>query len=223
LSIYGNIVAPKSWPRLQNDIIVPSLLSLRICGVSGEVYSNILLIIEAPLLESLTLKRLQEHDLDALGDLADGTKFASLKSLTFWDFDLSIYAYERIMRVFQNVTSFSTLHSTIPDSQLVGLLLDRSEITGKDTFPLWPMLEILSFPLNSDGEEMDIAHDLIISRKMNGFPVPTIVLCANAEDDDDDDGAIESDVQGVKVVYSSRPVTWPPGFVDHFQDDTFLH
>ena len=219
LSIYGDIVAPRSWPQRQNDISMPFLLSLRICGVSGEVYSNILLIINAPVLESLILKRLQEHDLDALGELVDVSRFINLRSLTFWDFDVSVYTYERIMHVFQNITSFSTFHSALPDSHLVELLLDKSEITRSDELPLWPTLKTLSFPLNGDDDEMNIAQALIISRNTNGCSIPAILLCASA----DEEAIVESEVQGVKVVYSSRLATWPPNFVDHVRDDVFLH
>jgi hypothetical protein len=199
---------------------VPSLLSLRISGVSGKVYSNTLLVIDAPMLESLTLKQLQEHDLDALEELVDVTKFDNLRSLTFLDFDVSVYTYERIMRVFQNVTTFSTNHSALSDSHLVELLLDRSEITGQDEPPLWPALKTLSFPLNSDDDEMDIAQALITSRKASGCPEPTVHLYASA---DEVEGVVGSEVIGVKVKFSSRPATWPPGFVDHVQDDVFLH
>jgi len=219
LSIYGDIVAPRSWPQRQNDITMPFLLSLRICGVSGEVYSNILLIIDAPVLESLILKRLQEHDLDALGELVDVTRFINLRNLTFWDFDVSVYTYERIMQVFQNITSFSTFHSTLPNSRLVELLLDKSEIKRGHELPPWPTLKTLSFPLNSDDNEMDLAQALINSRKTNGCPVPTILLCASA----DEEVVVESEVQGVKEVYSSRLAIWPPDFMSHVQDDIFLH
>lgn len=220
LSIYGDIVAARTWPRQQNDITMTSLQSLRICGMSSEVYSNILVTIEAPMLESLTLKQLHEHDLDALVEIADVAKFSNLKSLTFWDFDVSIYAYERIMRLFKNVTSFSTFHSALPDSHLVELLLDTSQIARKDVQPLWPMLKLLSFPSNGDDDDIDLAQALRISRNMNGCPVPTIVLCTNAEDGDE---VVESEVQGIKVCPSSSPVTWPSDFVEHIQDDIFLH
>lgn len=219
LSIYGDIVAPRLWPHRQNDITIPSLLSLRICGVSGEVYSNILLIIDAPILESLTLKRLQEHDLDPLEELVDVTKFTNVRSLTFWDFDVSTYTYEKISRIFQNVTSFSTFHSGILDSHLVELLLDISELPEKDVTPLWPTLRVLSFPLSSDDDEIDVAQALISSRKISGCPVPTVFLYADADEEE----IVESEVPGVKIVYSSRPVTWPPDSVSHIQDDIFLH
>lgn len=71
--------------------------------------------------------------------------------------------------------------------------------------------------LNGDDDEMDIVQALTISRKTYDCPVSTVLLCATG---DDEVVVVESEVQGVKVVYSSRPLTWPPDFVNQ---DGALH
>lgn len=218
LSIYGDIVFPSPWR--EDDIPLPSLLSLRICGVSGAMYTGILLSLDMPNLEGLTLKRLREHDLDALEKFADGAKFSNLKCLKFWDFDVSVYTYERLMKVFRNITSFSTLHSAIFDSHLVELLLDRSGLANTEV-PLWPTLKVLSFPLYSDENDVEVAEDLITLRKLDGCPVSNILLCACAEDNQET--IVESDVKGVRVIYTSRRDTWPSNVVEYDQDDIFLY
>ncbi|KAF9010668.1 hypothetical protein BDQ17DRAFT_1203027, partial [Cyathus striatus] len=106
LSIYGDIIGPESWPGDMSAISLPALQSLRICGVGGRIYSRFLLSIAAPHLQSLVLKDVQEHDLDNFWEHADISKFLRLKSVTFCDFDVSDFTYERMFRTFPSITEF---------------------------------------------------------------------------------------------------------------------
>jgi len=218
LSLFGEMILPSTWPHLLGDIHLPRLESLRVTGVSGEVYSGVLIALHAPRLESLTLKDMQEHDLDPLWQLMDLNKFASVKSLHFCDFEVSLYAYEHILRTFSNVTTFSTMHSSISESRLVDLLLEQSE--DDDGENRWPLLKTLSFPMDLDADEVDVVEELICVRKDGGYPVSKIVLKVGAGEVDET--AIEGEIDGVEVVIASGEDLWPSNSAESDQDDIFL-
>ncbi|CAA7261785.1 unnamed protein product [Cyclocybe aegerita] len=159
LSIYGDIISPQPWPGEADPICLPALESLRISGVSGEIYAGILLAINAPKMGSLILKELQEHDLDSFWDGMDLSRYTSLRYLSFCDFDVSVFTYERFVQVFREITAFSSFCSTIVESPLVRFLLEAS-ISGAGETP-WPELESLTFPFDPDEDDDDVAVELV--------------------------------------------------------------
>ncbi|KAE9411188.1 hypothetical protein BT96DRAFT_911843 [Gymnopus androsaceus JB14] len=65
LSIRGEIISVDPWPHTGHlPVALPCLLDLRISSLFGQVYSGILLTLDAPILQSLDLEGAQESDLD---------------------------------------------------------------------------------------------------------------------------------------------------------------
>ncbi|KAF9527305.1 hypothetical protein CPB83DRAFT_400166 [Crepidotus variabilis] len=219
LSFYGDIIASSERINRKNDLTLPALRSLRIYGVSGVVYASLLRAIKAPNLEALTLKGLQEHDLDALQDMMEDTKFQNLRYLKFCDFDVSVYTYETIMRIFENITYFCTPESFIFDSNLVRLLLDDSEEMGKVDIR-WPSLKEVSFPSDEEKEEdeIELLDDLINSRQNDGCAMRRVLFEVAV---DDPRNRSSEDRKGVQIVYSSKQEGWPCSRNLREQDDLF--
>lgn len=65
LSVSGEIVDTEPWPPEDHSpVVLPYLLDIHIFSLLGNVYSGILLTLEAPLLQSLDLEDVQNLDLD---------------------------------------------------------------------------------------------------------------------------------------------------------------
>ncbi|KDR75078.1 hypothetical protein GALMADRAFT_140627 [Galerina marginata CBS 339.88] len=221
LSVHGDIIGNVPWPRQSNIIHLPKLHSLRICGEGNEIYSGLLLSIEAPLLESLTLKDLQEHDLDPLWDLMDATRYANLRRLIFSNFELSSSTYERISHTFREITSFSALYSTITESPFVVLLL-KGTIQGQaGPFVPWPRLAVLTFTLDDEADDEELIQKVVEVRKRFGSPLTKILLRVDPEDLQEIPKTMHT-VNDVVVEFFSKGEQWPSNrtYVDH--DDIFF-
>jgi hypothetical protein len=166
LSIYGDIISGTIWPGVINPVDLPSLRSLRMCGIGGTIYSGLLLGINAPGLESLVLKDVQEYDLDRFWASPNAYKFPLLRHLSFNDFEVSSHVYANVFRVFPFVTTFTTTCST-RTPRILRLLAESN--MGKPSVLPWPMLHILSFLLDLGDDQL--IKDVIQARSDAGCPL----------------------------------------------------
>ena len=217
LSLYGDIISATQWPVGINLIHLPALRSLRICGVTGEMYTGILLGIHAPGLSSLTLKDLQAHDLDLLWELMDVTRYMSLRSLIFCDFEPSISTYAHIFESFQEIITFTSLYSSAGNSILVDLLLEGLPPRQEEPNVPWPKLQILSFPFDPYTDDDELIEDIVIVRRNCGYPLSKILLGRKLEDIAQ--GEIRLEVGHIQVEFSWRTREWPANRTQFDDDD----
>jgi F-box-like len=168
LSVYGDIVGSLTWPGTLHPINLPNLRSLRICGISGMIYSGLLLGINAACLDSLVLKDAQEFDLDIFWASPDVFKFPQLHHLTFCDFEFSSHAYIDVFRAFPMITKFTVSYSpTTP--MILSLLAQPTEVD----IP-WPNLHTLTFLLNIYDD--DLMKNVVRNREAAGCPLVKLQL-----------------------------------------------
>lgn len=167
LSIYGDMISGTvAWPGALDPIDMPTLRSLRLCGIGGAIYNGLLLGLNAPNLESLVLKDVQEYDLDQFWASSDVSKFPLLRHLSFNDFEVSSHVYANIFRTFPSVTSFTTTSSARQPRILQ--LLAEPNMAEPHASP-WPMLHTLSFILSLDDDQL--IKDVIQARNDSGCPL----------------------------------------------------
>ncbi|KAJ8523187.1 hypothetical protein ONZ45_g321 [Pleurotus djamor] len=151
LAIYGSDpFSLDTWPRdAARSIPLPSLDSLALRFTSGPMFSRMLTHVDAPLLRTLYLKELQEHDLDDFHSYSRlaSVYFSKLASLTFDDFDLSALAYSKLAGVFPNLSEFNLIHSNSERAMLSVLL------THRPYAHIWPRLQVLRVPLHTVDEK----------------------------------------------------------------------
>ncbi|KAF5322780.1 hypothetical protein D9619_001535 [Psilocybe cf. subviscida] len=136
LSVYGDIILPTAWADHDSLIYLPQLRSLRIFSESGAMYSGLLLGINAPILESLTLKSAEECDFDALWRLANRVK------------------------------EFSAVHLFPSESELLtALLYGMTPGTDGPIVP-WPRLESLCFGFDLDGDNSELSKVAAIRKSV---------------------------------------------------------
>ena len=168
LSIYGDMVSDLAWPNhYTHPVELPSLRSLRICGVSGEIYSHLLMGINAPGLDSLVLKDAQDFDLENFWASPNVLKFPQLHQLTFCDFEFSYHVYAKVFRAFPTITKFSTSYSSTTPKILWLLSQPRVDIP-------WPNLHTLALLLNLKDD--DLITEVIRNRKTAGHPLARLHL-----------------------------------------------
>jgi len=169
LSVYGDIVDSPVWPTTIPPIELPNLRSLRICGISGMIYSSLLLGINAACLDSLVLKDAQEFDLENFWASPNMFKFPQLHHLTFCDFEFSSHVYADVFRAFPAITKFTTSYS--PSTPLILSLL--AQPVEELDIP-WPDLHTLTFLLNLYDD--DLIKDVVQNREAVGCPLVTLRL-----------------------------------------------
>ena len=216
LSLYGDIISATQWPAGIN-IYLPALRSLRICGVAGEIYTGFLLGIHAPRLDSLTLKDLQAHDLDLLWEVMDVTRYTNLKSLVFCDFEPSISTYARFFESFQEIITFTSLHSSAGTSILVDLLLEGVLPGLAEPHVPWPKLQILSFPFDPYSDDDELIEDITKVRRRCGYPLSKILLGQKLEEIAR--GEIRPEVDDIQVEFCWRTGVWPANSTQFDHDD----
>ena len=215
LSLYGDIVG--TWPTGVDPIYLPALRSLRMCGVAGEMYTGILLGIHAPQLNSLTLKDLRAHDLDLLWDVIDVSKYTSLKSLIFCDFEPPISTYAHIFKSFREIITFTSLHSSAHESILVDLLLDGVLPGQAEPHVPWPKLQILSFPFDPYNHDDSLIEDIVKVRRRCGYPLSKILLGRTLEEMAR--GEIRIEVGNIQAEFCWRTEIWPTNGTQFDYDD----
>ena len=217
LSLYGDIISASQWPAGINHIHLPALRSLRICGVAGDIYTGILLGIHAPRLDSLTLKDLQAHDLDLLWEVMDVTRYTSLKSLIFCDFEPSISTYTRFFESFQEIIAFTSHYSSAGNSILVDLLLEDVPPGPEEAHVPWPKLQILSFPFDPYTDDDELIEDIVKVRRSCGYPLSKILLGRKLEEIAR--GEIRLEVGNIQVKFCWRTGEWPANRTQFDDDD----
>ncbi|KAF4620530.1 hypothetical protein D9613_000297 [Agrocybe pediades] len=221
LSLYGNMIDTNvsPWPERSDIIKMPALLSLRLCAIQGEMYRGVLLGIETPSLESLTLESLQDSDLDALWDLKDGGRYRRLQHLQFSEFDFSIRTYRRMFDTFPEITSFSTPTISIVKSRLLDIL--RRGFPGEENYELWPNLRDLKFPYDHTEEEFDVIKGVLETRRLRGRPIRDFGLIFETEEMPEEVPPFFKPDEALSI-WLGVP-SWPIGsnWVD-FDDDLFV-
>ena len=217
LSLYGDIISATQWPAGINLIHLPALRSLRICGVAGGIYTGFLLGINAPRLDSLTLKDLQAHDLDLLWEVMDVTRYTSLKSLVFCDFEPSISTYAHFFESFQEIITFTSLHSSASTSILVDLLLEGILPELAEPHVPWPKLQILSFPFDPYSDDDELIEDIVKVRRGCGYPLSKILLGKKLEEIAR--GEIRLEVGDIQVEFCWQTGVWPANGTRFDHDD----
>ncbi|PPQ84586.1 hypothetical protein CVT25_015789 [Psilocybe cyanescens] len=221
LSVYGDIISRNTWPGRADIIQLLKLRSLRVCGVGGEMYSGLLLGIDTPQLESLTLKDAQEEDLDPLWDLNDNTRYPKLTQLIFTNFDFSEVTYKRLCETFQEITLFSVLHSSIAESPLANLLMAGTVVGQNGLFIPWPKLRDVSFSFDGTNKEQELIQNVAEIRKERGCGLSRFLLRICSDDDEEYPEKIEIHNDVVCQYYSGIDM-WPHRrtYIDY--DDTLF-
>ncbi|KAF8871077.1 hypothetical protein BD779DRAFT_1454548, partial [Infundibulicybe gibba] len=172
LSIFGDIMGPAGWAthNPQDSICLPSLRSLRVCGVRENSFSGLLLAINAPRLESLVLKGVHEHDLDSLCNSSNATKFSYLQSLTFCDFELSQIVYMKLFSLLPMIVTFKTFFASPSTPTIFQLLGNLDQVAGCMGNPIpWPRLRNITCLLDL-GDQV-LIEKTVKSRRDHGCPL----------------------------------------------------
>lgn len=177
LSIFGDIVERQAWIN-QSVIQLPNLISLRLCGSSGAMYSSFLLGTNAPRLKYLILKGVQgDADLEQLWSSCDGhAREFLVEHLVFTDFDLSAVAYAKLFRMFPHIighASFSTLHT---ECQIVKTIIAAASDGDISLASSWPQLQHLQLTFNQTCSTSEILPKLIRIRDELGIPLAQVSL-----------------------------------------------
>lgn len=214
LSLYGDIIG--AWPPGLNLIYLPALRSLRICGVTGEMYTGILLGIHAPGLNCLTLKNLHAHDLDLVWEVMDVSRYINLKSLMFCNFELPASTYAHIFQSFQEIIKFTSLHSSADESILANLLSEGILPGQAEPHVPWPKLQILSFPLDPYTDDEERIADIVKVRRRCGYPLSKILLGQTLEEMARREIIFEV---GIEVEFCWQTSIWPTNGTQFDHDD----
>ncbi|KAF8179874.1 hypothetical protein BJ912DRAFT_982058 [Pholiota molesta] len=209
LSMYGDILAPGGWPIQQKTISLPALRSLRVCSISGEGYAGIMKSMDAPYLESLTLKDVQEHDLDWLWSITDKDQFETLKSLGFIEFDLNRATSKNIFEQGQK----STIINVLSEGTI--------EIPNGLQYVPWPGLKTLSLGLDCYDDDQEVINKVITVRKEYGCPISTFIFRISAEDMED---MLPLELEAgadLDIRFHSQNIVWPENGT-HFDHDDIL-
>ncbi|KAJ7781905.1 hypothetical protein DFH07DRAFT_390644 [Mycena maculata] len=230
LSIHDTIIDEweEEWPvDSVSCISVPSLISLRISipGTLQHIFSDVLISISAPRLESLVLKQVAEVHLDRFFHLPGvSVKFPSLRSLTFYDFDYR--SGERLAKMctaFPSITEFTCIHTPAYPPRILEMMAGRSIAPlGAPTVDPWPTLRTLTTNIDADDLELlrlvverrrDIGHPLRFLRVHEGMFEYTM-----DEEDEETLAWLEDNMTVERFLNVGR---WPPGS-DYDPDDTFF-
>ncbi|KAF8650402.1 hypothetical protein AX16_005209 [Volvariella volvacea WC 439] len=178
LSIYGEVIDATGWSG--ESIVLGTLETLRVCGISNAIYSGLLVHINAPKLQSLTIKDAQEDDLsNFLSSHTHNPRFPHLSSLTLCEFNLSAATYRHLFATFPFISSFALI-STSSESSLVLTLLGESIVSGEGKLSVWwPSLETLTALLNFQDERM--LDNLVRARQQNGKPLRALRMGVTRE------------------------------------------
>ncbi|KAJ3554909.1 hypothetical protein NP233_g12327 [Leucocoprinus birnbaumii] len=222
----GVEVGDKVRHALDSMICLPELRSLRICDTTGSVLRVVLSKLEAPKLQSLSVKDVQEHDFDTLweprssfpptpgtsgGDHKEKrasysltSKFTQIRSLTLNNSDLSQFVYQRLFQAFPRIVDFASYLSMEVDDA-PKLLND-----GAVGFP-WPSLRTLTFIFDVDLYADDEAlEELVRLRREFGYPIERLRVGVG-EVDLGDVLEVDADTTVIVLVKMDGTDKWPSG------------
>ncbi|KAK7035493.1 hypothetical protein VNI00_011786 [Paramarasmius palmivorus] len=179
LRVSGDVIGTQPWPQ-PNSVNVPNLRSLSISSLRGTNYSGILLAVNAPLLEQLSLKGVQEHDLDYFFSSPYSSKFGHLRSLGFCDSNITTLKYRSLFTSFPSVSEFTFVSASISLSPPNFLKV----ISPSQAYPQvpWPCLQTLSIAIDFDEEEEELLREVVERRMMIGYGLMRIRLGIGEED-----------------------------------------
>ncbi|KAF7370430.1 F-box domain-containing protein [Mycena sanguinolenta] len=229
LSIHDAILDEHDfWPTDSVDSIpLPSLISLRIAipGLVQHIFSDILISISAPKLQSLVLKDLGEFYLDRFLQLPGASsKFPALRALTFCDFDYQSHERLALMcAALPSITDFTCIHTTTDAPTLLFLMAGQSKasVAGSPTDDPWQRLR--TFSTNLDVDDLELLRTAVERRQRIGFPLRVLRISGI---DEEDIGEEEEETwkwlgEELTVDRFEALERWPPGS-DFDPDDTLF-
>ncbi|KAJ7491939.1 hypothetical protein FB451DRAFT_512062 [Mycena latifolia] len=229
LSIHDTIIDEweEAWPHNSVSCIhVPNLVSLRISipGTLQHIFSDILISIDAPRLESLVLKEVGEVHLDRFFRLPDvERKFPALRALTFYEFDYqSVERLAMMCAALPSITDFTCLHTTAYAPKILDMMAGPAPVAigGSPTSHPWPNLQTLAMIL--DVEDLKLAREAMERRQSIGCPLQLLRIPPRVfEEMDEDDEDILEWLQDNMTVEVLGPERWPPGS-DYDPDDNWF-
>ncbi|KAF9481118.1 hypothetical protein BDN70DRAFT_920035 [Pholiota conissans] len=222
VSIYGDILGPGDWVNQPQRISLPALRSLRMYSISGETFSGVLQSIEAPNLESLTMKSLQDHDLRPLWDQPRQIRFEALKTLNLIEFNFSAPTCRRIFETFEHITAFSAIYaSSVAWKPTIVNILTEGTVNWVPYVP-WPKLKTLHLSSDFCYDDNEGISTLIAVRKAHGYPIHTLVFKTDPEEMED-----TSDLQfevGAEVeIRFCQDIIWPENSTHIDLDDVLFY
>ncbi|KAJ7504207.1 hypothetical protein B0H11DRAFT_507557 [Mycena galericulata] len=235
LSIHDTIIDEweEEWPLDSvSSIPVLNLVSLRVSipGTLQHVFSDILISISAPRLESLVLKEVAEVHLDRFFQLPGvSRKFPSLRSLTFCDFDYrSEGRLALLCAALPSITEFTCIHTAAYAPKILEMMAGRSNayVPGSPTGDPWPRLRTLT--VNLEVEDLELVRVAVERRKGLGHPLCFLrvsggSLCDDINDmDEEDDENLAWLQENITVERPGKTDPWPPGTDDYDPDDTWF-
>ncbi|KAJ7625495.1 hypothetical protein FB45DRAFT_67239 [Roridomyces roridus] len=230
LSIHDTLIDEweEEWPPDSvGSIPVPNLVSLRISipGTLQHVFSDVLLSISAPKLESLVLKEVPEVHLDRFFQYPGvSDKFPSLRSLTFCDFDYrSEQRVAKMCAALPSVTEFTCIHSPIYPPKILEMMAGRAQasVPGSPTGDPWPLLRTLNTTI--DVGDLELVRLAVERRKEMGLPLcflrinPSLFEEEMDEEEDENLTWLQEHIT-VEPLVADR---WPPGSDYDPVDDWF--
>ncbi|KAJ6619948.1 hypothetical protein B0H10DRAFT_1946493 [Mycena sp. CBHHK59/15] len=226
LSIHDAIIddVVDTWP-FEYRIPLPNLISLRISfpGVQP-IFSEVLVSIVAPQLESLVLKEVGETHLDRFfGTPECSGKFPRLRKLTFCDFDYrSDERVDAICAALPSITELTCIHSTAHPLKILQMMAGlRTNFAGATTDVPWPHLHTFSTTL--DIEDFALVRDAMELRKKVGCPLRLLRLSGVLDElDEDDEDDLEWLQENMTVEKFSAVDRWPPGSEYDPDDNLFV-
>ena len=156
LSVEGTILTGRDWLHSSPPtILLPSLRRLRLHGITGEIYSGLLLAISAPRLEALFLRTPMLPDLGRFltdhARLSTPPKFPCLESIAIDGSEFDVHTWELWLSVFPTIKHITVFDSTLKTLVILGLLsgeIDSWNSTLSPGFIPCPKLESLTVLLN---------------------------------------------------------------------------
>lgn len=226
LSIQGTILDRNDWLDVHRPpgITMPFLRSLRICGVTGEVYSGMLLAIIAPRLEVLFIKKAMGNDFALFLDACTHAppRFPRLNSIVLDDFEFDPRGYERFFEIFPEIRHITVLDTPSRVPTIVELL--SGDINSKNSllrpgFVPCPNLVSLTVLLHWDAPHLLL--DAARIRHASGLPLMKIRLGVGSdveeEDEEDLKGPLREYIPHVELFREADP--WPINLSYTDEDD----
>ncbi|KAF8216738.1 hypothetical protein K438DRAFT_1703822 [Mycena galopus ATCC 62051] len=230
LSIHDAIIDEDAdfWPTNSVDCIpLPNLVSLRISipGTLQHIFSDVLISISAPGLQSLVLKEVGQMHLDRFLQLPGASgKFPALRSLTFCDFDYQSPERLALMcTALPSITEFTCIHTTTYAPTILVMMAGKStaSVAGSPTGDPWPGLR--TFNTNLDVDDLELLRMAVERRQRIECPLRLLRISGIEEEDidEDEEETWEWLEENLKLERFEAVERWPPGS-DYDPDDTLF-
>ncbi|TFL00653.1 hypothetical protein BDV98DRAFT_605290 [Pterulicium gracile] len=209
------------------NIFLPSLRQLRVFGVTGEIYSGLLLAIIAPPLEGLSLRTPMFSDLCRLLTAYSGApsspKFPRLESVVMDGGEFDVRTWQQWFSLFPNIKEITVFDSPVKDLVIIGLLSGEISSHNSSLLPGFipcPRLEKLTVLLNYQGSA--VLANAAKRRLEQGYPLRKIRVGIHSDLDEDEDEEISRTLQEfvlqVELFREAEP--WPTGLRHIDEDDS---